>query len=64
MNTLGKFIVKRAKFVLFGFIGLIAASSVFGFQVFGELKGGGYDNPNSDSATVTNTGLLCCGSTL
>ncbi|MDA7761262.1 MMPL family transporter [Aquiluna sp.] len=53
MNTLGKFIVKRAKFVLFGFIGLIAASSVFGFQVFGELKGGGYDNPNSDSATVS-----------
>lgn len=38
--------------VLFGFVGLIVASSFFGFQVFGNLKGGGYDNPNSDSARV------------
>jgi len=53
MLSLGKFITKHAKLVLFGFIGLIAASSVFGFQVFGELKGGGYDNPDSDSATVS-----------
>ncbi|MBT5088808.1 MAG: MMPL family transporter, partial [Micrococcales bacterium] len=53
MLALGHFIVRHAKWVLFGFIGLIALSSVWGFQVFGNLKGGGYDNPNSDSATVT-----------
>ena len=53
MLSLGNFIVRRAKFVLFGFIGLVAFSSIWGFQVFGNLQGGGYDNPNSDSATVT-----------
>ena len=53
MLSLANFIVRRAKFVLFGFIGLIALSSVWGFQVFGNLQGGGYDDPNSDSATVS-----------
>ena len=53
MLSLANFIVARAKFVLFGFIGLIALSSVWGFQVFGNLQGGGYDDPNSDSATVS-----------
>ena len=53
MLSLGNFIVRRSKFVLFGFIGLVAFSSIWGFQVFGNLQGGGYDNPNSDSATVT-----------
>jgi RND superfamily putative drug exporter len=53
MISLANFIVRRAKFVLFGFISLIALSSVWGFQVFGNLQGGGYDNPNSDSATVS-----------
>lgn len=53
MHSLAKLIVKRAKVVLFGFIGLVAISSIWGFQVFGELKGGGYDNPNADSATVS-----------
>ena len=40
-------------FFLFGFVGLIALSSIWGFQAFGNLKGGGYDNPNSDSSKVT-----------
>ena len=53
MLSLANFIIRRAKFVLFGFIGLIALSSVWGFQVFGNLQGGGYDDPNSDSATVS-----------
>jgi len=52
MRRLGQFITNHSKLVLFGFIGLIIASTFWGFQVFGNLKGGGYDNPNSDSARV------------
>lgn len=52
MRRLGQFIVNHSKFVLFGFVGVIIASTFWGFQVFGTLKGGGYDNPNSDSALV------------
>ena len=52
MRRLGQFIVNHSKFVLFSFVGLIAISSVWGFQAFGNLQGGGYDNPNSDSALV------------
>lgn len=50
MRRLGQVIVNHSKIVLFGFVGLIVLSTVWGFQVFGNLKGGGYDNPNSDSA--------------
>jgi RND superfamily putative drug exporter len=50
MRRLGHFITNHSKLVLFGFVGLIIASTFWGFQVFGNLKGGGYDNPNSDSA--------------
>ncbi len=52
MRRLGQFITNHSKVVLFGFVGLIIASTFWGFQVFGNLKGGGYDNPNSDSALV------------
>lgn len=52
MRRLGQFITNHSKLVLFGFVGLIIASTFWGFQVFGNLKGGGYDNPNSDSARV------------
>jgi putative drug exporter of the RND superfamily len=52
MRSLGNFVVRHAKFTLFGFVALIALSSIWGFQAFGNLKGGGYDNPNSDSAAV------------
>ncbi len=54
MHRLGKAIVSHSKLFLFGFIGLIALSSIWGFQAFGNLKGGGYDNPNSDSAKVAD----------
>jgi RND superfamily putative drug exporter len=52
MRRLGKAIVSHSKLFLFGFVGLIALSSIWGFQAFGNLKGGGYDNPNSDSSKV------------
>lgn len=39
--------------MLFGFIALIAFSAIWGFQSFGYLKGGGYDDPGSDSARVS-----------
>lgn len=52
MRRLGQLIVNHSKIVLFGFVGLIALSTIWGVQVFGNLKGGGYDNPNSDSALV------------
>ncbi|MEY4981540.1 MAG: hypothetical protein RL174_878 [Actinomycetota bacterium] len=53
MNRLAKFLVKHSKLALFGFIALIALSSIWGFQSFGYLKGGGYDDPGSDSAKVS-----------
>lgn len=49
MKRLAKFVVKRSKLALFGFIAIIALSTIGGFQSFGNLKGGGYDDPNSDS---------------
>mgnify|MGYP006207749303 CR=1 FL=1 len=49
MRFLGRFAAKYSKSVLLGFIGLIALSTIWGFQAFGALKGGGYDDPNSDS---------------
>ena len=54
MHRLGQAIVSHSKLFLFGFVGLIVLSSVWGFQAFGNLKGGGYDNPNSDSTQVSN----------
>ena len=54
MHRLGQAIVSHSKLFLFGFVGLIVLSSVWGFQAFGNLKGGGYDNPNSDSSQVSN----------
>ena len=54
MHRLGQAIVSHSKLFLFGFVGLIVLSSVWGFQAFGNLKGGGYDNPNSDSTQVAN----------
>ena len=53
MHRLGKAVVRHSKLFLFGFVGLILLSSFWGFQSFGNLKGGGYDNPNADSALVT-----------
>jgi RND superfamily putative drug exporter len=54
MKKLGAFIVRRSKLSLWGFIALILISTVWGFQAFGGLKAGGYDDPGSDSARVVN----------
>jgi putative drug exporter of the RND superfamily len=54
MKKLGTFIVRRSKLSLWGFIALILLSTVWGFQAFGGLKAGGYDDPGSDSARVVN----------
>lgn len=53
MKNLAKFVLGHSKLVLFGFVGLVLASSILGFQAFGLLKGGGYDNPSADSTKVT-----------
>ncbi|MCX8530701.1 MAG: hypothetical protein ORN27_11655, partial [Rhodoluna sp.] len=54
MKKLGAFIVRKSKLSLWGFIALILLSTVWGFQAFGSLKAGGYDDPGSDSARVVN----------
>ena len=54
MRSAGELIVRHSKLILFGFVGLIALSTIWGFGVFSNLKGGGYDNPNSDSALVSD----------
>jgi RND superfamily putative drug exporter len=53
MRRIGNLVVRRSKLILFGFVSLVVLSSFWGFQAFGALKGGGYDNPNSDSTLVT-----------
>ena len=53
MRRIGNLVVRRSKLILFGFVSLVVLSSFWGFQAFGTLKGGGYDNPNSDSTLVT-----------
>jgi RND superfamily putative drug exporter len=52
MKRLGNLTVNHSKFALWGFIGLILLSTVWGFQSFSGLKAGGYDDPGSDSAKV------------
>ncbi|MDE2387273.1 MAG: hypothetical protein KGL77_06215, partial [Actinomycetales bacterium] len=53
MKKLAAFVTTRSKSVLFGYIALIAISTIWGFQAFAGLKGGGYDDPNSNSARVS-----------
>ena len=53
MKKLAAFVTSKSKSVLFGYIALIAISSIWGFQAFAGLKGGGYDDPNSNSARVS-----------
>jgi RND superfamily putative drug exporter len=52
MKRLGNAVVAHSKVSLWGFIALILISTIWGFQAFGGLKAGGYDDPNSDSARV------------
>ncbi len=53
MKRYGTLLVRRRKMALVAFVALIAVSAIWGLQVFGLLKAGGYDNPNSDSTKVT-----------
>ena len=52
MKRLGNLAVSHSKLSLWGFIALILLSTIWGFQAFGGLKAGGYDDPGSDSARV------------
>jgi len=53
MRSVGRFVTRHSKWVLFGFTALILASTFWGFQSFAGLKAGGYDDPGADSARVT-----------
>jgi RND superfamily putative drug exporter len=53
MNRWAELVVRHKKSALFSFIAVILLSSVLGFQSFDKLKAGGYDDPNADSARVT-----------
>lgn len=52
MKRWAEIVVRRKRSSLYGFVAVVLLSSIFGFQSFGLLKAGGYDNPNSDSARV------------
>jgi len=52
MNAVAKLVTRHSKWVLFGFIALLALSTVWGFQSFGQLKAAGYDDPGSQSGVV------------
>ncbi len=49
-ESLGFFVHRRRRWVIAGALIFIAIASVWGTQVFGALKGGGFDDPKSDSA--------------
>ena len=53
MKPIATFVVKHSRFALFGLVLLIGFSSILGFQVFGNLKAGGYEDNGSESARVT-----------
>lgn len=52
LARIARYVTGHSKTVLFGYVALIALSTVWGFQAFAGLKGGGYDDPNADSARV------------
>ena len=49
-ESLGLFVHRRRRWVIAGALVLIAFASVWGTQVFGALKSGGFDDPSSDSS--------------
>ena len=53
MNAWAQLVVRHKKSAFFTFIAIILLSTVWGFQSFGSLKAGGYDDPTSTSARVT-----------
>jgi RND superfamily putative drug exporter len=52
VNAWAEVVVRHKKSAFFSFIALILLSTVWGFQSFGNLKAGGYDDPTSVSARV------------
>ncbi len=49
-ESLGLFVHRRRRWVMAGALVLIAFASIWGTRVFGALKGGGFEDPASDSA--------------
>lgn len=49
-DSLGRFVHQRRRWVVAGAFIFIAIASVWGTQVFGALKGGGFDDPRSGSS--------------
>lgn len=54
MKKIAAYVTSHSKSVLLGYIALVALSTIWGFQAFGGLKGGGYDDPGSNSAKVNS----------
>lgn len=52
MNFVARLVTRHSKWVLVAFAALLAICSFWGFQSFGQLKSGGYDNPGSESGVV------------
>jgi trehalose monomycolate/heme transporter len=52
-ESLGHFVHHRRRWVLVVAVLLLAVAAVWGTQVFGALKGGGFDDPSSDSSRAT-----------
>ena len=48
MKRWAEIVVRRKRSSLYVFVAVVLLSSILGFQSFGLLKAGGYDNPNSD----------------
>ena len=51
-EKLGRFTVRRSKFVLITFVISMLAAGAVGISVFGKLDSGGYSDPNSESMKV------------
>ena len=52
LPRLGGFLSRRAKSVLLVSTLMLAAATIVGFGAFGKLKGGGFDDPASESSRV------------
>lgn len=49
-ETLGRTAYRRRRWILWATLLFVAFAAVWGTQVFGSLKGGGFEDPKSDSA--------------
>ena len=50
LHRLGGFVVRRARLVLAAAVLVLIAAAVVGVGAFGKLKGGGFDDPDSESS--------------